>query len=101
MPEALSLLTALVSIVCGVLIVRKVSEMSTELDTLIANEAALEAVVAQVVADNATLHTELTAALASADVAGIQAVADKIAAQTSKLSALVNPPPAAPAAPTA
>ena len=100
MPEALSLLTALVSIVCGVIIVRKVSEMSTELDTLIANEAALEAVVAQVVADNATLHTELTAALASADVAGIQAVADKIAAQTSKLSALVTPP-AAPAAPTA
>ena len=70
--------------------------MSKELDALIANEAALETVVGQVVADNAELHAELTAAIASNDSAALQGVADKIAAQTAKLSALV--PPAAPSA---
>ena len=70
--------------------------MSKELDALIANEAALETVVGQVVADNAEIHAELTAALANADVGAIQGVADKLAAQTAKLSALV--PPAAPSA---
>ena len=75
---------------------RRIETMSAELDALIANEANLETVVAQVVADNAAIHAELTAALANADVGAIQAVADKIAAQTAKLSALVTP--AAPAA---
>ena len=78
------------------IIIRKVNTMSEQLDALIANEANLETVVAQVVADNAAIHAELTAALANADVGAIQAVADKIAAQTTKLSALVTP--AAPAA---
>lgn len=75
---------------------RRIETMSAELDALIANEANLETVVAQVVADSAAIHAELTAALANADVGAIQAVADKIAAQTAKLSALVTP--AAPAA---
>ena len=75
---------------------RRIEIMSAQLDALIANEATLETVVAQVVADNAAIHAELTAALANADVGAIQAVADKIAAQTTKLSALVTP--AAPAA---
>jgi hypothetical protein len=79
-----------------VVLIRKVNKMSAELDALIANEANLETVVAQVAADNAAIHAELTAALAAADVGAIQAVADKIAAQTAKLSALVTP--AAPAA---
>ena len=73
------------------IIIRKVNTMSEQLDALIANEANLETVVAQVVADNAAIHAELTAALANADVGAIQAVADKIAAQTAKLSALVTP----------
>ena len=75
---------------------RRIETMSAQLDALIANEATLETVVAQVAADNAAIHAELTAALANADVGAIQAVADKIAAQTTKLSALVTP--AAPAA---
>ena len=75
---------------------RRIEIMSAQLDAFIANEATLETVVAQVVADNAAIHAELTAALANADVGAIQAVADKIAAQTTKLSALVTP--AAPAA---
>ena len=75
---------------------RRIENMSAQLDTLIANESSLETVVAQVAADNAAIHAELTAALANADVGAIQAVADKIAAQTAKLAALVTP--AAPAA---
>ena len=77
-------------------LVAKVNTMSVQLDTLIASEAALETVVAQVVEDNAKIHAELTAALAasaSPDPA-IQEVADKIAAQTAKLGALVAPPSA-------
>ncbi len=70
----------------------RIETMSAELDALTANEASLETVVAQVVADNATIYAELTAALANADVGAIHAVTDKIAAQTAKLSALVTPP---------
>ena len=69
----------------------RINRMSEQLDALIANEAALEAVVAQVVIDNSSLHAELTAALANTDSAGIRAVADKLAAQNAKLSALVTP----------
>ena len=97
MLENLALIWAMLLLAIVILvIIRKVNTMSTELDTLIANEATLETVVAQVAADNAAIHAELTAALANADVGAIQAVADKIAAQTTKLSALVTP--AAPAA---
>ncbi len=74
-------------------------DMTTALDNLVADEAALESVVTAVVADNTTIHQELTAALAANDTTAIQAVADKIAAQTANLSALVPAP--APAAPTA
>jgi type II secretory pathway component PulJ len=92
MLENLALIWGALLSLAIVVLIRKVNKMSAELDALIANEANLETVVAQVAADNAAIHAELTAALAAADVGAIQAVADKIAAQTAKLSALVTPP---------
>ena len=80
MPEPLALLALLVLAIVEITTTRRINKMSTELDALIANEANLETVVAQVAADNAAIHAELTAALANADVGAIQAVADKIAA---------------------
>ena len=72
---------------------QKVESIMSALDAIIAAEAALETVVAAVVEDNAKLHADLTAALAANDPTAIQAVADKLAAQTAKLQAIVPPAP--------
>lgn len=67
-------------------------QMTSALEALTAAEAKLEQVVAAISADNQKLHAELTAALnapGGVDEAAVQAVADKIAAQTETLGALL------------
>jgi hypothetical protein len=75
----------------------RIDLMSTALDDLIAQEASLEAVVAQVVADNTALHQELATAIANSDTAALQTLKNKLADQTTKLSALLPPPAPTPA----
>lgn len=70
-----------------------VKKMSTALESLEANENALEAVGAAVIDDNAKLHAELTAALATNDGPTVQVVADKLAAEVDKLRTTLAPAP--------